>query len=221
MKKLFQVFSLVTLLSVGFSATAAGGGHLPPMDDPKNDIRDTLSLQRGAVLFANYCMACHSAKYMRYNRIANDLGWSNEEVIEKMTYGLKRPVDNVMTNMAEGVGLEVFGTEIPDLSLMSRVKGTDYIYSFLRGYIKDENGKIDNKYLVGTAMPNVLDGLERQQSAQEFEQTTRDLTNFLEYIGEPGKVERHDLGFKVIVFLLILLLLAYLLKREYWKDIKN
>lgn len=220
MKKLFQVFSLLTLVVMS-GAVLAAGGHSALLEKPKNDLRDTESLQRGAVLFANYCMACHSLKYMRYNRIANDLGWSNEEVIEKMTFGVKRPVDDVMTNMADGVGLEVFGTEIPDLSLMSRVKGTDYIYSFLRGYHQDESGKIDNKFLTGTAMPNVLESLQRQQSPEEFQQTTRDLTNFLEYVGEPIKVKRYDLGLKVILFLLVLLLLAYLLKREYWKDIKS
>ena len=220
MKKMFQVFSMLTLMALSSVASAAGG-HGLPLDKANNDIRDTESLQRGAVLFANYCLACHSLKYMRYNRIANDLGWSNEEVVAKLSYGMSKPVDIVTTSMQEGVALDVFGTEVPDLSLMARLKGPDYIYTFIRAYHQDEQGNWDNKILVGTAMPNVLEGLRRHQSAEDFDQTTRDITNFLEYVGEPIKVARYDLGIKVMLFLFVLLILTYLLKREYWRDIKH
>ncbi|BBP43227.1 cytochrome c1 [Thiosulfativibrio zosterae] len=220
MKKMFQVFSMLTLIALS-SAASAAGGHGLALDKAHNDIRDTESLQRGAVLFANYCLACHSLKYMRYNRIANDLGWSNEEVVAKLTYGMNKPVDIVNSHMQEGVALDVFGTEVPDLSLMARLKGPDYIYTFIRAYHQDEQGNWDNKILVGTAMPNVLEGLKRHQSAEDFDQTTRDITNFLEYVGEPIKVTRYDLGIKVMLFLFVLFILTYLLKREYWRDIKH
>jgi ubiquinol-cytochrome c reductase cytochrome c1 subunit len=220
MKKMFQVFSMLTLITLSSVASAAGG-HGLALDKANNDIRDTESLQRGAVLFANYCLACHSLKYMRYNRIANDLGWSNEEVVAKLSYGMNKPVDIVNSHMQEGVALDVFGTEVPDLSLMARLKGSNYIYSFIRGYHQDEKGNWDNKILVGTAMPNVLEGLRRHQSEEAFEQTTRDITNFLEYVGEPIKVTRYDLGVKVMLFLFVLFILSYLLKREYWRDIKH
>ncbi len=217
MKKLVTIFSAL-LLSLTASVQAAG----PSIDlkPAENNLRDQDSLQRGAVLFSNYCMACHSVKYMRYNRIAADIGWTDEEVIKKMSHGLNKPVDNVMTRMQDGVAMEVMGTNPPDLSLMARLKGTDYIYTFLTEYYQDEKGNWDNTVLKGTSMPNVLEGIQRHASPEDYEQAARDISNFLEYVGEPAKLERYDLGWKVIAFLLVLLLLTWLLKREYWKDVK-
>lgn len=219
MKKFLSIISVWVL--VPLSALAAGG-HGVELDKTNNSLQDQDSLQRGAILFSNYCMACHSVKYMRYNRIAADLGWTNEQVIEKMAYGQKKPVDNVMTRMLPGVSKEVLGTEVPDLSLMARVKGTDYIYTFLRGYEYDEKAqKWDNKLLHGTSMPNVLEGIERHQDAETYERAARDIANFLEYVGEPAKLKRHDLGWKVMLFLLLLIVVTYLLKKEYWRDVKH
>lgn len=217
MKKLVTIFSAL-MLSFITSVQAAG----PSIDlkPAENNLRDQDSLQRGAVLFSNYCMACHSIKYMRYNRIAADIGWTDEEVIKKMSHGLNKPVDNVMTRMQDGVAMEVMGTNPPDLSLMARLKGTDYIYTFLTEYYQDEKGNWDNTVLKGTSMPNVLEGIQRHASPEDYEQAARDISNFLEYAGEPAKLERYDLGWKVIAFLLVLLLLTWLLKREYWKDVK-
>lgn len=198
------------------------------LEKANNNIRDTESLQRGAVHFANYCMACHSAQYMRYNRIARDLGWTDEEVIEKMAFNQRRSVDYVMSFIQPGVSQEKFGIEAPDLSLMARLKGNDYIYTFLRSYYlenEDEDvwmsGNWNNKVLAGTSMPNVLEGIQRHATQDEFDEVTRDLVNFMDYIGEPNKVQRWDLGWKVILFLFVLLILTYLLKREYWRDIKH
>lgn len=219
MKKLLVLISLF-LLPLGNAAYAAGGYGFE-LKAANNDLRDTESLKRGAILFSNYCMACHSTKYMRYNRIARDLGWTDAEVIEKMAYGLNTEVDNVMTRMPDGVALEVLGSEPPDLSLMARLKGNDYIYTFLTEYHQDDSGKWNNNVLSGTSMPHVLEGVQRHSTKEEFEQAALDITNFLAYVGEPSKVERWDLAWKVIAFLLVLLLLTYLLKREYWRDIKH
>ena len=219
MKKLLTIFSLLLLPLV--TPVQAAGGYGIELKPAENNLRDQDSLQRGAILFSNYCMACHSVKYMRYNRIARDLGWTDEEVVAKMTYNQNRVVDNVMTRMLDGVAMEVMGTNPPDLSLMSRLKGTDYIYTFLTEYYQDEKGKWDNHALKGTSMPNVLEGIQRHASPEEYAQAARDISNFLEYAGEPAKLERLDLGWKVIAFLLVLLLLTYLLKKEYWRDIKH
>lgn len=219
MKKLFLLASFL-VLSISGAAQAAGGPAIE-LEKANNNLRDQDSLQRGAILFSNYCMACHSVKYMRYNRIARDIGWTEEEAIAKMAYGQNKIVDNVMTRMEPGVGMEVLGTEPPDLSLMARLKGPDYIYTFLRGYHQDENGNWDNVALKGTSMPNVLEGMQRHAAPDDYAQAARDITNFLEYVGEPAKLDRYDLGWKVIAFLLVLLLLTYLLKREYWRDIKH
>lgn len=218
MKKLIWMFSL--LLAVPFSANAAGGFGVE-LEKANNNLRDQDSLQRGAILFSENCIACHSVKYMRYNRIARDIGWTEEEVVDKMTYGMSKVVDDVMTRMPEGVAMEVMGVEPPDLSLITRVKTTDYVYTFLRGYYQDEDGKWNNRVLEGTSMPNVLEGMQRHASEEDYTQAVRDISNFLEYSSEPSKVQRWDLGWKVISFLLLLLLLTYLLKREYWKDIEK
>lgn len=217
MKKLFMIMSLSL---VAFFPHVQAAGPSIELDSAENNLRDQDSLQRGAQLFTNYCMACHSVKYMRYNRIARDIGWTDEEVISKMSFDQAKVVDNVMTRMPEGVGFEIFGIEPPDLSLMARLKGTDYIYTFLRAYEQDAEGNWDNSALKGTSMPHVLEGIERHASQEEFDQAVRDISNFLEYVGEPAKLERYDLGWKVILFLLVLLALTYFLKKEYWRDVK-
>ena len=219
MKKILWIASLL-LLPLAMNAQAAGVYSIE-LESANNDLRDQASLQRGAVLFSNYCMACHSLEFMRYNRVARDLGWSDKEVITEMAHGLDTVTDNVMTRMKDGVALDVLGTKVPDLSLMARLKGDDYIYSFLRAYHQDDQGEWNNKVLKGTAMPNVLEGIERHSTPEEYAQAARDITNFLAYAGEPSKLQRLDLGWKVIAFLLVLLLLLYLLKREYWRDIKH
>lgn len=218
MKKLLSLITFWALMPI----TTLAAGPALDLEKANNSLNDQDSLQRGAVLFSNYCLACHSVKYMRYNRIAADLGWSNEEVIEKVAYGENKPVDHVMTRMLPGVAMDVLGTEVPDLSLMARLKGTDYIYTFLKGYDYDEQAqKWDNKLLKGTVMPNVLEGLERHGTQEEYQQAVRDIANFLEYVGEPAKMERHSLGWKVMLFLLVLIIFTYLLKREYWRDVKH
>jgi ubiquinol-cytochrome c reductase cytochrome c1 subunit len=214
-------FGLLVVLWSPFSATWAAPSYSIALEQPNNDVRDLASLQRGAVLFSNYCMACHSAEYMRFNRVARDLGWTDEQVVEKVAHGLNLPVDPMTTRIQPGVSEAVFGIKAPDLSLMARLKGNDYVYTFIRGYYEDEQGNWNNHVLAGTSMPNVLEGLKRHATAEEFDQATVDLVNFLDYLAEPYKVKRWDLGWKAVVFLLILLLFTYLLKREYWRDIKH
>jgi ubiquinol-cytochrome c reductase cytochrome c1 subunit len=212
---------LIVALWWPFTTVIAAPSYSIELEQPNNDVRDMASLQRGAVLFSNYCMACHSAEYMRFNRVARDLGWTDEEVVEKVAHGLNLPVDSLQTRIQPGVSEAVFGIKAPDLSLMARLKGNDYVYTFIRGYYEDEQGNWNNHVLAGTSMPNVLEGLKRHASAEEFDQATVDLVNFLDYLAEPYKVKRWDLGWKVVVFLLVLLLFTYLLKREYWRDIKH
>jgi ubiquinol-cytochrome c reductase cytochrome c1 subunit len=216
MKKWWMILALAFVAPL--QSLAAGGGNLQ-LEKANNDLTDKASLQRGAVLFSEYCMACHSVKYMRYNRIARDIGWSDEEIMKKMAFGQGRVVDDVLQHIPAEVEQEVFGTVAPDLSLMARLKGTDYIYTFLLAF-EEKNGKWDNHILPGTAMPNVLEGLERHEKPEDVEQAARDIANFLEYVGEPAKLIRWDLGWKVLLYLAFLFLLTYLLKKEYWRDVK-
>lgn len=214
------LLSLSLVLGMSLQAQAAGGYSID-LEEVHNDVRDLESLQRGAVHFANYCMACHSAELMRYNRVARDLGWTDDETMSLLTANTRTPVDMMLTRMAEGVSQDLFGITAPDLSLITRAKGNDYVYTFIRGYYQEEDGRWNNKVLEGTSMPNVLEGVRRHASEAEFDQFTTDLVNFMDYVGEPSKVQRWDLGWKVIAFLLVLLVLTYFLKREYWRDIKK
>lgn len=222
MKNIILASILSSLMLVLVPSISFGAGPKMDVEDAENSIHDTMSLQRGAVIFANQCMACHSVKYMRYNRVAMDLGWTDEEVLEALGKTKNKAVDYMMASMSPEVAKMAFGGEVPDLSLMSRLKGTDYIYSFLRNFKLDtETGKWDNKYLKGTTMPNIMPRPTDEAAMEQYDQDTRDVANFLEYVGEPAKLKRQDLGWKVMLFLFIMFIFAYLLKREYWKDIKH
>lgn len=214
---------------------------------PHNDVADTQSLQRGARYFVNYCLGCHSAQYVRYNRVAEDLGISEEELTANLMFTGERPFDTMQIAMRPEDAERWFGVEPPDMSLLARSRGTDYIYSFLRSFYASPERPtgVDNTVLPGTAMPHVLwelqgvqsavfstdefgnehfehfePGMPGQLSSHEYDAVVRDIVNFLDYISEPMQLERQALGLRVIAFLLIFLVLAYLLKREIWSDVK-
>ena len=232
-------------LLISFSAFAAGGGATLQAG---NDLSDRASLQRGAQLYMNYCAGCHSLKYMRYSRMAEDLGLSEEEVMENLNFTGAKFGETIGVSMPAGPATEWFGKMPPDLSLISRVRGSDWIYTYLKSFYLDESRPLgwNNKLFPNASMPNPLwelQGLQHaefgpvdpatgerhveglkvaqagRQSAQEFDQTARDITNFLEYVGEPAALKRQSVGVWVILFLAALTFLAYLLKQEYWKDV--
>ena len=232
-------------LLISFSAFAAGGGATLQAG---NDLSDRASLQRGAQLYMNYCAGCHSLKYMRYSRMAEDLGLSEEEVMENLNFTGAKFGETIGVSMPAGPATEWFGKMPPDLSVISRVRGSDWIYTYLKSFYLDESRPLgwNNKLFPNASMPNPLwelQGLQHaefgpvdpatgerhveglkvaqagRQSAQEFDQTARDITNFLEYVGEPAALKRQSIGVWVILFLAALTFLAYLLKQEYWKDV--
>ncbi|WP_449301896.1 cytochrome c1 [Pseudoxanthomonas mexicana] len=232
-------------LLISFSAFAAGGGATLQAG---NDLSDRASLQRGAQLYMNYCAGCHSLKYMRYSRMAEDLGLSEEEVMENLNFTGAKFGETIGVSMPAGPATEWFGKMPPDLSVISRVRGSDWIYTYLKSFYLDESRPLgwNNKLFPNASMPNPLwelQGLQHaefgpvdpatgerhveglkvaqagRQSAQEFDQTARDITNFLEYVGEPAALKRQSVGVWVILFLAALTFLAYLLKQEYWKDV--
>jgi ubiquinol-cytochrome c reductase cytochrome c1 subunit len=229
--------------AVGSVAVAQEEAELEPANNNINDVR---SLQRGAKYFVNYCLGCHSAQYVRYNRLAQDLLLTEQQVVDNLMFTGERPFDTMAISMRPEDSARWFGLTPPDLSLISRSRGTDYIYTFLRSFYVDPSRPtgVDNIVLPGTAMPHVLWELQGTQravfaggegegeferfeavqpgslSSQEFDQVVRDIVNFLDYIGEPIQRERHALGIRVIGFLLVFLLIAYMLKKEIWKDVK-
>ncbi len=221
MKKIINT-TLALFATVTISLGAHAGGGNVHLDHANTDINDQNSLQNGAKLFMNYCSGCHSISFMRYNRMGKDLGLTDDEVAKNLMFNGEKTGDPITSSMSEAGAVKWFGTTPPDLSLVARSKGLDWIYTYLRGFYKDESRTfgVNNHVLVNASMPDVLWQLREEKSAAEFDQDVRDITNFLDYVGEPAKLVRVSLGYKVLGFLFILFILSYLLKKEYWKDVK-
>jgi len=219
MKKHIKIKLALALTLLSFNVFAAGDLHL---DHANTDISDTASLQNGAKLFMNYCSGCHAIGFMRYNRIAQDLNLSDSLVAEHLMFAGEKPGETITTAMPKEGAAKWFGVTPPDLSLVARAKGTDWIYTYLRGFYEDDSKifGVNNKVLENASMPDVLWSLKEGKSEAEFDQDVRDITNFLDYVGEPAKLIRTSLGVWVLLFLGVLLVLTYLLKKEYWKDVK-
>lgn len=236
---------LLMLALVPATAWSAGGGG--DMLDPEVDPHDQASLQRGAKLFANNCMACHEVSLMRYKRMADDLGMDEDLVEEYLIFKPDTQIHETMTNaMSEEDAEQWFGVPVPDLSLTARRQGPEYIYTFLNRFYVDEDSPTgyNNTVLKGTAMPHVLETLQGRQmpiyeegheggtpvdfeveegtgrmSQSEYREATRDITNFLDYVSEPVKAERQRLGVWVLAFFAVFTVLAYFLKKEFWRDV--
>ena len=207
------------------------------------DLSDRASLQRGARLFVNYCLNCHSASYMRYNRLAEDLGLDEDLVMEHLVFADKKIGDTMDVAMQAEDAEQWFGKAPPDLSVISRSRGADWLYTYLLTFYQDETGGWNNLALPNASMPHVMwqmqgiqkpvyathDGLEvidhltlaepGLQSPEEYEDSVRDLVTFMEYLGEPSKVKRKNIGVWVLLFLALFTLIAYALKAEYWRDV--
>ena len=243
-----MVITGVLLVAAPGLVTAAGGGTA--VQHANIDIGNQASLQRGAGYFVNYCLGCHSAQYVRYNRLGEDLGLTEEQVIDNLMFTGERPHDTMDNAMPQTDAASWFGQAPPDLSLVARSRGTDWIYSFLKSFYADP-GKptgVNNLVLQGASMPHVLweqQGLQRavfvdhvdeagnshqvfegfemetpgQLSPEEYDVMVRDITAFLSYVGEPIQMERRSLGIKIILFLIVFLLFAILLKKEIWKQV--
>jgi len=236
------VFAASLLLAA--SAMASEGGNL---QQAGTDLGDQASLQRGAKLYMNYCSGCHSLKYVRYARIGEDLGLSEDDVQANLNFNGGKIGDHVISPMTAAMGAAAFGKAPPDLSVIARVRGPDWIYTYLKSFYLDESRPVgwNNTLFPNASMPNPLwelQGLQQPvhgkktatgelpvegftisqagtQDAQAFDQTARDITAFLEYAGEPAALKRESLGVWVILFLAFLAFLAWLLKEEYWRDV--
>ena len=186
-----------------------------------NDVSDVNSLQRGAGNFFNYCAGCHSLKFIRYNQIAEDLDLNENQLVQNLIFTQAKPEDAVITNMLPSDGSRWFGTSPPDLSLITRSRGTDQVYNFLRTFYKDSTSPTgtDNRALPGTSMPNVLWLVQEQLNEKEFDQFTLDIVNFLDYVSEPIQSERKRIGIWVILFLLVFLVFSYGLYKDIWKEV--
>ncbi|MDR4650932.1 MAG: cytochrome c1 [Nitrosomonas sp.] len=215
-----------------------------PLDKAPIDTSDNESLQRGAQAFVNYCLTCHGASFMRYNR-HRDIGWDNEAVVlNKLVMTGQKAGELMVSAMRKNEGEEWFGVAPPDLSVIARSRGADWLYTYLRAFYRDDTTVPGWNNLVfdRAAMPHVLyefqgeqrlvvknvDGKEVKSldlvksgsmTVSEYDRYVADLVNYLVYIGEPIANERKRIGMLVMIFLFGMLGLTYLLYREYWRDI--
>lgn len=237
-------FFLLFLPSLAMASSAV---HL---DQAHVNLGDQQSLQRGAKYFVNYCLGCHALSYMRYSRLGKDLGLADNQVTENLMFSANKIGEPMKIAMSPDDAEIWFGTVPPDLSVVARARGADWLYTYLRGFYTDPSRPfgVNNRVFKDVAMPNVLAHLQGPQQAvyvetmghdgkphkqlshleatapgemntAEYDTLVRDLVNFLEYTGEPAKLVRTELGIKVLLFLLVFFVLAYLLKQEYWKDV--
>ena len=215
---------------------ASASGAVPDVH-VEVDLANVAGLQRGAQTFFNYCASCHSAKYQRYSRMAEDLGLSYEQVEANLIFTGAKVTDHVAVAMDPEDGKRWFGQAPPDLTLVGRSRGPEWLYAYLKSYHNDPSRQwgVNNPLLPGTAMPAVLAGLQGEQEIDadghlhlvtegslneaEYDRLVTDLVNFLVYIGEPAQMVRGSIGVKVILFLMLFTFLAYMLKREFWKDL--
>jgi ubiquinol-cytochrome c reductase cytochrome c1 subunit len=186
------------------------------------DINDQASLQRGAALYMNHCVSCHSLKYLRYGRMAKDLSISPALLEQYMKLTNGKVSDGIDGKMDPNVQKKIFSTVPPDLTLETRIHSPDWVYTYLLSFYPDKTRPygVNNTVIHNVAMPNVLDALHQQVGDHVFQKQIGDLVNFLNYVAEPAQRERKIYGILVILFLLIFLIPVYLLYKEYWKDIK-
>ena len=246
--RMLRTIAAVAALLVAGQVQAAGGTvELESADIEPGNIA---SLQRGARNYMNYCSGCHSAQYVRFNTIGKDLELSEEELIDNLMFNAEKTFETIQSAMPAEEAARWFGQAPPDMSLMARAKGADYIFNFLKGFYLDPDSPtgVDNTVLPGTSMPHVLWELQGYQGAvfseqsdgdvttyvfESFEQVTegsldaedydafvRDTVNFLAYIAEPIRSERRKIGTWVIMYLIVFFIIAVMLKKQIWKDVK-
>jgi ubiquinol-cytochrome c reductase cytochrome c1 subunit len=249
-----KIISLVLLTIAPIFALASGAGvHL---DHADVDVSDNESLQKGAKMFVNYCQGCHSLDYMRYNRMAEDMDISKEDTEANLIFttdedGAPTKFGSLMfNNMDKKYGKQKFGTNPPNLSLIARSRGADWVYTYLNSFYLDDSRPlgVNNTVFKDVGMPHVLWELQGWQKAvyktetneagteiqvldhlelasegslspEEYKAATRDLTAFLVYVAEPAQLQRKMMGIWVLLFLFFFTFVAYLLKKEYWKDV--
>lgn len=250
MKKLVLVL-LILVMPAGVYAA----GSKVHLDKAPIDLSDKESLQRGAKTFVEYCLSCHSASLMRYNRFGRDADVSDEELKENYIFtrdkkGEQTKVGELMKiAMSADYAKEAFGTKAPDLSAYARFRGADWLYTYFRTFYADPSRPfgVNNLVFPDVGMPHVFWQLQGEQqavfrmetkgdqevkvfehlqkvsdgamNADEYDALVADLVNYLVYMGEPIQQERKRIGIFVIIFLVIFTALAYVLKKEYWKDI--
>jgi ubiquinol-cytochrome c reductase cytochrome c1 subunit len=237
---------LLALLLAPLAGFAAEQGY--PLDRSPNDPLDIVSLQSGARTYMNYCLGCHSLQFMRYGSLRS-IGLTDAQIQDNLMFTAAKIGEPIRTGFDAKEAKSWFGVAPPDLSVVARSRGANWLYTYLRTFYRDPKSATgwNNAVFPNVAMPHALWTLQGQrrldvvlseeggqrgvqykwtelgkgtQTAAEYDTTVRDLVNFLVYVGEPAAVERKPIGIVVLFVLGVLFILTYLLKKEYWKDVK-
>jgi ubiquinol-cytochrome c reductase cytochrome c1 subunit len=243
MKKLLAI-----LLAAPALALASSGGT--PLERAPVNLHDKVSLQRGAQIFVNHCLNCHSASVMRYARL-KDLGLSEQQIKDNLMFTTDKVGETMQGAMEPAVAKAAFGVVPPDLSLVGRSRGPDWLYTYFKSFYRDPGSKTgwNNTVFPNVAMPHVLAEFQGPQALQvterkdrntgdvthvrklvlerpgtltpiEYDLQVADLVNYLAYMAEPAQADRKLWGFLVLFFLTGFFILALMLKHEYWKDVR-
>lgn len=237
---------LAILLLVPVFALASEEGYR--LDRSPNDPRDLVSLQSGARTYMNYCLGCHGMQFMRYDGL-KEIGLTEAQIKDNLMFTAEKVGEPMKIAVNPKEAKVWFGVAPPDLSVIARSRGADWLYTYLRTFYRDPKTVTgwNNAVFPNVGMPHALWTLQGQralelesrkegghttveykwseiskgtQTAAEYDATVRDLVNFLVYAGEPNGVHRKPIGIAVLFLLAIVFVFAYLLKREYWKDVK-
>jgi len=242
-----KIFAVVLALGATLAGTCAAAAEEGGLPNANTSIADQASLQRGAKLFFNYCVGCHSLKYLRYSRIADDLDLTEQQVMDNLDFTGAKFGDEVISSMPADDAATWFGKAPPDLSLEVRAKGADWVSAYLHSFYLDPSRPVgwNNTVFPNASMPFPLWELQGVQTAvtapanpgedatveklvlkkpgsmspAQYDQAIRDLTSFLQYAAEPAALARTSIGAWVILYLALFTFLAMLLKKEYWKDV--
>lgn len=227
------------------SVQAAGG---ETHEAANTQVTNKAMLQRGAAMYMNYCAGCHSAKYMRYSRLAQDLDLSEDQVMANLAFSDAKFGDTIGTALKPEDGAAFFDKAPPDLSLVARSRGVDWLYGYLKSFYVDPSTESgwNNTVFPNAAMPHVLwelQGIQEPRFAEaheegaaphvealelvkpgllapaDYDAAIRDLVTFLQYVGEPAALKRQSLGLWVLLYLALFTFIVWLLKKEYWKDV--
>ncbi len=198
----------------GVALAAGGNVHL---DKAPIDLTDKASLQRGAQLFMNYCLGCHSMKYQRYQRSFQDLGIPDELGQEYLQFTGEKVSDYITRAMPEEAAAGWFGAA-PNNTVFPEV-GMPHVLQPLQG----TPTRTYEEQMVDGEMVKRYVGIKSDgtgaMSPDEYDQAVADIVNFLEYTGEPSKLESHKIGKWVLIFIAVLFVFVYLLKKEYWREV--
>jgi ubiquinol-cytochrome c reductase cytochrome c1 subunit len=230
MNKLLVIIALLPIIAFANTTAVTESAPIDPSDQA--------SLQRGARTFINNCLNCHSANYMRYNRLV-DIGLTEKEIKENLLFAGDKVGDPMRIAMDQQDAKKWFGVTPPDLSVEVRARGVDWLYAYMRGFYKDETTPSgwNNIVFDKVAMPHVFYQQQGEQilnhethelelvkpgrlNPAEYDAFVADLTNYMAFMAEPAKAQRKSLGIWVLLFLGVLLVLTKKVKAAYWKDIK-